>query len=265
MKFTRRIVLSILTTLALLAPALTQAETAEQKGLRIATEAANRSDGYRDITSTGEMILRTASGQTAERRFDASWISTSNNASRSLLIFRWPGDIRNTALLTHVYTGKNDDQWLFLPAMERVRRISGSGRSGSFVGSEFAFEDMVDQEVDKFRHKWVEDGRCPSGGTCHIIDRVPTTNSGYRLQRIWLDTKELRLQQVMYFDRRGAHLKTLVISGYKLYKGRFWRASRMDMVNHLTGASTRLNWGNYQFDRGLSPNSFTVNALRRIK
>lgn len=267
MTLIRRSFLSAVLGLAVFASGLSDvsAETAEQKGLRIATEASNRSDGYKDITSSGEMILKTSSGQTATRRFDSSWISTRGGESRSLLIFRWPGDIRNTALLTHVYSGKNDDQWLFLPALERVRRISGSGRSGSFVGSEFAFEDMADQEIDKFQHTWVADQSCPRSGTCHVIDRVPKTRSGYSRQRIWLDTAELRLQQVQYFDRRGAHLKTLSISGYRQYDGRFWRASQMDMLNHLTGASTRLTWGDYKFDQGLQENAFTVNALRRIR
>lgn len=265
MSLIRRSVLAALLGCFSLAAGLAAAETAEQRGLRLATEASNRTGGYQDISSSGEMILRTSSGQTATRRFDSSWISTGNNASRALLIFRWPGDIRNTALLTHVYAGKNDDQWLFLPAMERVRRISGSGRSGSFVGSEFAYEDMVDQEVDKFRHTWIADQRCPTSGTCHVIDRIPTGSSGYSRQRIWLDTAELRLQQVQFFDRRGAHLKTLSITGYRKYNGRFWRASRMNMINHLTGASTELTWDGYRFNQGLPASAFTTNALRRIR
>ncbi|MFK7835031.1 MAG: outer membrane lipoprotein-sorting protein [Sulfitobacter sp.] len=265
MKLIRRTVLSA--ALGLIAftalPAL--AETAQERGLRLASEASSRNGGYDDIQVTGEMILKTASGQTAERRFDSNWVSTGTGQSRSIMVFRWPGDIRNTALLTHVFKGKKDDQWLFLPAMQRVRRISGSGRSGSFVGSEFAFEDMADQEVDKFRHQWIADQRCPQGGTCHVIDRKPASASGYSRQRIWLDSKELRLMQVQYFDRRGSHLKTLVFSGYRKYAGKFWRASRMDMVNHLTGASTRLNWKGYKFNKGLNPNKFTVNALRRLR
>lgn len=265
MTFRRKISMWLVVCCTAFAASFALAETAQEKGLRIATAASDRNAGYKDIVSSGEMILKTASGQSAERRFESSWISTGRGASRSLLIFKWPGDIRNTALLTHVFTGKKDDQWLFLPAMERVRRISGTGRSGSFVGSEFAFEDMVDQEVDKFKHTWIADQRCPGGGNCHVIDRVPTTKSGYSRQRIWLDTAELRLQQVQYFDRRGAHLKTLAVSGYRKYKGRFWRASRMDMVNHLTGASTRLNWNGYKFDQGLRETTFTVNALRRIR
>lgn len=120
-------------------------------------------------------------------------------------------------------------------------------------------------EVDKFKHNWIADERCPGSGQCHVIDGVPTTKSGYSRQRIWLDTAELRLQQVQYFDRRGAHLKTLSVSGYRKYSGRFWRASRMDMINHLTGASTRLNWKGYTFNNGLNENGFTVNALRRMR
>lgn len=265
MNIIHRTVCAALVAFAALVGTIATAQTAAQKGLSIATEASDRNGGYDDITVSGEMILKTSSGQTATRRFDANWISTGNDSSRSLLIFRWPGDIRNTALLTHIFTGKNDSQWLFLPAMERVRRISGSGRSGSFVGSEFAFEDMADQEVDKFKHVWIADQRCPGSGTCHVIDRVPTSNSGYSRQRVWYDTGEFRLQQVQYFDRRGAHLKTLSVSGYRKYNNRFWRASRMDMVNHLTGATTRLNWKDFKFNKGLNPNSFTVNALRRIQ
>ena len=196
MKLIRRDFLGAAVGLIVLMTGFAQAETAQERGLRLATEASDRSGGYQDISVSGEMILRTASGQSAERRFDANWFSNSKGASRSLLIFRWPGDIRNTALLTHVFTGKKNDQWLFLPALERVRRISGSGRSGSFVGSEFAFEDMADQEADKFKHQWVADQGCPGSGKCHVIDRVPTSKSGYSRQRIWLDTSELRLQQV---------------------------------------------------------------------
>ncbi|MEW9920224.1 outer membrane lipoprotein-sorting protein [Marimonas sp. MJW-29] len=260
----RREILAGAAGLALFGGRAARAETARERGLRIATDASNRRGGYRDISATGEMVLRTASNQTSNRRFDASWIDAGRNDSRSLLIFRWPGDIRNTALLTHAYPTKTDDQWLFLPAMERVRRIRGSGRSGSFVGSEFAFEDMVDQEVAKFDHIWIADERCPGSGTCHVIDMIPRSPSGYSRQRVWLDTKELRLQRVQYFYRGGAHLKTLTVGKYRLYNNRFWRAGQMVMENHLTGAGTTLNWKDYVFDRGLNANAFTVNALRRI-
>lgn len=242
------------------------AETPAEKGLRIAREASERTRGYGDLSVSGEMTLISKGGQTSSRRFDAKWVENANDGgSRSLLIFRWPGDIRNTALLTHANAGANDDQWLYLPSLAKVRRISSSGRSGSFVGSEFAFEDMVDQEIDKFDHTWVADEPCPDSGMCYVIDRRPRDSSGYSLQRVWFDMENLRIQQVKYFDRRGANLKTLRISGYKLYNGEYWRASKMVMENHLTGKSTELIWDNYKFNVGVNPNTLTPNALKRIR
>lgn len=240
-----------------------RAQSAAERGTQLAREASNRQSGFQDISVQGEMILRSQGGHESVRRFDSSWLSIAPGETRTLLVFRWPGDIRNTALLTHAYSDRRDDQWLYLPAMERVRRISGSGRSGSFVGSEFAYEDMADQEVSKYTHVWIRDEANPAG-RCHVIERSPQNRSGYSLQRIWLDIAELRLQQVQYFDRGGAHLKTLTLSDYRRYNGRFWRAGRMDMVNHLVGSSTRLIWDGYVFDQGLNPNAFSVNALRRI-
>jgi outer membrane lipoprotein-sorting protein len=210
------------------------------------------------------MVLIAKGGLTSTRKFDAQWVEVSGGA-RSLLVFRWPGDIRNTALLTHSFDGKRDDQWLYLPALSKVRRISSSGRSGSFVGSEFAFEDMVDQETATFDHTWVRDERCPTSGTCHVIDRRPRTKSGYSLQRVWFDTGHLRIQQVAYFNRSGAQVKTLIISGYKLYQGRFWRAAKMEMRNHQTGKATVLTWSGFKFNSGVNPNALTPNALKRIR
>ncbi|MDF0601876.1 outer membrane lipoprotein-sorting protein [Psychromarinibacter sp. C21-152] len=264
MHLTRRVLLTGAAAAALV-PSAVAAQSAREKGERIAREAAARTEGYGDLSATGEMILKSAGGQTSTRRFDVKWVETGGGASRSLLVFNWPGDIRNTALLTHSYEGRSDDQWLWLPSLNKVRRISSSGRSGSFVGSEFAYEDMTDQEVEEFTHTWVQDGAGPGGIACHIVDRRPKSASGYSLQRVWFDRQHLRVQQVQYFDRRGAHLKTLRVSGYRLYQGRFWRAGRMDMQNHLTGKATTLTWSNYRFDTGVNPNVLTPNALKRIR
>lgn len=260
MSFVFRLIAAIL---LLTTPAL--AQTAAEKGLRIAREASERGSGWVDLAVSGEMTLISKGGQTSTRRFDAQWVENAGGGSRSLLIFRWPGDIRNTALLTHTYDNRRDDQWLYLPSLSKVRRISSSGRSGSFVGSEFAFEDMVDQDIDRFEHVWVRDEPCPTAGRCHVIDRSPRDKSGYSLQRVWFDTKNLRIQQVKYFDRRGANLKTLLVTGYKLYAGRYWRAEKMTMRNHLTGKATVLNWRDYRFNVGVNPNTLTPNALKRIR
>ena len=261
MTFLKKIPLLLMLAAAPLTPAL--AQSAEQKGEEIVNRAQAQGAGWRDSSSSGQMILYTQGGAQSERRFNAKGLEGSgNNPSASLLVFEWPGDVRDTALLTYSYENKADDQWLYLPSVGRVKRISSSARSGSFMGSEFAYEDMTDQGPDDFNHKWVEDSGCPvGGGTCHVIDRTPKKNSGYALQRIWMNASNLYVVQVQYFDRAGKHVKTLQSSGHKKY-GRYWRASKMRMVNHLTGKSTDLLWSNFKFGNGFSANDFNVQALK---
>ncbi len=254
---------AIIFTLILASPLA--AETAEQKGERIARAADDADDGFGDFTVDGEMILKTARGAQSKRRFDTKTIEErAKSVQKSILVFDWPGDIRDTALLTHTFAGREDAQWLFLPSVGRVKKVAGSGRSGSFVGSEFAYEDMVEQESGNYSHTWLADERCPTGaGSCYKINRIPKHKSGYSSQIVWIDKAELRYQTIQYFDRRGQLLKTLNISGYKKYIGKIWRPSKMVMVHHLTKKSTVLRWSNYNFNVGLNPSEFTRNALTR--
>lgn len=254
-----------LSALLLVSPAL--AETAAEKGYRIARQSADTETGFRDLSVEGEMILYSSRGSTSTRRFTSRTVENDDNqGSKSLLIFDWPGDIRNTALLTHSYDTARDDQWLFLPAVRKVRRISSSGRSGAFVGSEFAYEDMLDQNVDEFTYVWQRTEPCPNApGACDVIDRTSKNSTSYSLQRVWIDQRDNRTRVIQYFDRRGAHLKTLTISAYRRYKNAYWRPGFMDMTNHLTGKRTELTWSNYRFDTGVNPTEFSPNALRNIR
>lgn len=256
----------VVLALAITAPSTAGAQTAEQKGYQIAKKAEAVDTGYRDYTASGKMVLRSKSGRRSERSFNFKNLEGRKSGDKTILVFNWPGDIRDTALLTHAYAEKDDNQWLYLPALRRVKRISSSSRSGSFVGSEFAYEDMVSQELDKFTYRWIADQQCPGSALpCHVIDRFPKFKSGYSRQRVWLDTKHFRVQQVHYFDRRKAHLKTMRATKYRLYNKKFWRASQMTMTNLLTGKSTDLRWKKYRFSVGLSRNAFGVNTLKNLR
>lgn len=246
-------------------PAL--AETAAEKGERIARASSEGESGFSDFTVEGEMILFSARGATSTRRFGMRTVENpTDDGSRSLLIFEWPGDIRNTALLTHSFDRAADDQWLYLPAVGKVRRISGSGRAGSFVGSEFAYEDMLDQNVDEFTHEWLRAEACPANPlTCDVIDRRARGSSSYSLQRLWIDQRDRRVRAVQYFDRRGAHLKTLAMAEYRRHENRYWRPGLMVMTNHLTGKKTELRWSGHRFNQGANATDFTPNALRNIR
>jgi outer membrane lipoprotein-sorting protein len=244
------------------------AQSPAERGLEIARLGAERAEGYQDTAASGEMILRNAGGQESVRRFVSSTLEMPNDGDRTLFVFEWPADIDGTALLTHAHKTGDDDQWLYLPALKRVKRISSSNRSGSFVGSEFTYEDLVPTEVEKYTYWYWYEEPCPPDPlvTCHVYERRPTgQDSGYTRQVVWRDTEAYRIRQVEYYDRREERLKTLVIDGYSLYEDRFWRPARMEMVNHLNGKSTVMTWSDYRFATGLGEQDFTTRALERTR
>lgn len=250
------------------APAMAQSapQSAEQKGKALAVEADKRDTGWVDSRASLKMILGTKDGQQrAVRELDSKALERTPNTDgdKSLIVFRAPKDVQNTALLTYNHVTGNDDQWIYLPALKRVKRIASANRSGPFMGSEFAYEDFAAAEIEKFTYKWLKDEPCGQM-TCHVIERVPTySNSGYARQVAWMDQPELRVQRVDYYDKRGKLLKTLTSSQWKQYEGKFWRAHDMNMVNHQTGKTTRLTWGPFQLKTGLSANDFTETSLAR--
>jgi outer membrane lipoprotein-sorting protein len=231
------------------------AQTPEQKGYAIAQKADALGSNFRDFTADGKMVLRTGGGE-AVRQFSFK-SQKLRGGSQSILVFSWPGDIRDTGLLTVSAGGRSDDQWIFLPAARRVKRISSSSRSGSFVGSEFSYEDMTDQGLDDFTYRWVRDEGC-----CNIVERYPKGASSYAKQVVWFNKGSGLVDRVEFHPKRGNAQKVLDISGYRQY-GSVWRPSQMVMSNLLTSRSTILSWSNYRFNAGLSANDFTTRALER--
>ena len=246
-------------------PALAQGETPEEKGLRLALEASASNEGFGDFTAGLTMVLRDRQGRESIRQMRFKVLEVPGDGDKSLFVFDQPRDVQGTALLTHAHANTQDDQWLYLPALERVKRISASTRSGSFMGSEFSYEDMSAPEVEEYTYRYLRDEPCGELA-CTVTEQFPLDEkSGYSRKIIWQDTGELRTWKMELYDRRNSHLKTLTFSDYELYLDRFWRAGEQTMVNHLTGASTVLHWTDFRFGTGLEDGEFTQTALRRVR
>ena len=188
-----------------------------------------------------------------------------DDGDKSMIIFEDPADVKGTALLTFSHKTGDDDQWLYLPALKRVKRISSSNKSGPFMGSEFAYEDLSSQEVEKYTYSYLRDETL-DGVETFVIERYPVdTKSGYTRQVVWLDKDEYRVRKIDFYDRKASHLKTLVIGDYKLYLEKFWRPLAMQMVNHQTGKSTDLQWSEYLFQNGFSDRDFDRNSLQKVR
>ncbi len=241
------------------------AQTAEEQGLAIAREADRRDLGFGDFTARMEMILRNRQGEESTRRLRISTLEMKDDGDKSLSVFDEPADVKGTALLTFTHKKGEDDQWLYLPALKRVKRIASSNKSGPFMGSEYAYEDVSSQEVEKYTYKYLRDEPCDDK-TCFVIERYPVDkNSGYTRQTVWFDQAEYRPWKIDYYDRKDSLLKTLVWRGYRQYLGKYWRADEMFMQNHQNGKSTVLKWQDYKFHAGLKEGDFSEASLSRAR
>ncbi len=242
-----------------------RAETPEDKGLAIAIEADKRDSGWIDQTADMTMILKNKNGDSTTRTMSIKSLEVNGDGDKSLLIFDNPPDVKGTAFLSHTHSLTPDDQWLYLPALKRVKRIASANKSGPFVGSEFAYEDLSSQEVEKYGYQWLRDETL-DGRDSFVMERYPAYEySGYTRQVLWLDKEMYQPLKLEFYDRKNALLKTLIFSEYQQYLEQYWRASRMDMSNQQTGKSTILTWENYQFKTGLSDRDFDKNTLKRAR
>jgi hypothetical protein len=241
------------------------ADDAAERGLVLMQEAHSRDAGWGDARAELEMILKNSQGEQSRRELRIDSFEIEHDGDLSLAVFDAPRDIKGTAFLSHTHVLTADDQWLFLPALKRVKRIASANKSGPFVGSEFAYEDLSSREVEKYTYRWLRD-EPHDGRPCSVIEARPTyPHSGYTRQVVWLDQDIHRPLRIDFYDRKDSLLKTLTAADHNQYRERHWRPARMHMLNHQTGKSTELLWRNYQFKLGLTKRDFDQNRLKRMR
>ena len=246
-------------------PLLAQAQSAEQKGLQIAQQADAYDAGFGDFQADMKMTLKSRKGQLSTRKIRIKTLEVEGDGDKSMSIFDQPADVKGTAMLTFSHGLKPDEQWLYLPAIKRVKRISSRNKSGPFMGSEFAFEDLGSQEVEKYHYKFLREEPC-GDYQCYVIERTPAYKfSGYSKIITWLDKDGYRMVKADFYDRKNELLKTLTASNYQQYLDHYWRAGKMEMVNQQKGKSTILEWSNYRFKTGLSDRDFKPQSLKRAR
>jgi len=237
----------------------------EKKGLEIAIEADLRDKGFGDSSASLEMILRNRHGETSQRQLRNKTLEVADDGDKVIIIFDTPRDVKGTAFLSFTHKLEADDQWLYLPALKRVKRIASRNKAGPFMGSEFAYEDISSQEVEKYTYRYIKDETFDNRDH-FVIERDPVDpKSGYKRQRVWIDKTEYRFWKIDFYDRKDTLLKTLNYNDYNQYLKKFWRANIMEMTNHQTGKSTRLTWQKFKFQNGFSENEFTKNALKKAR
>lgn len=243
-----------------------KAQTPQEKGFEIAAKYDRMDRGFGTSIAELEMILKNAAGQSTTRTLEIKTLEKASEdvGDKSVTFFFTPPDVEGTALLSHAKILDSDDQWLFLPELARVKRISSSNKSGPFVGSEFSFEDLTAAELGKYAYEWLEETTLDG----MVVDKVKQTprykRSGYTHLIAYYDRDIHQVRKIEFYNRGGAHFKTLSQTEFKNFGGTIYRPMVLQMNNHLTGKSTTLRAKSYEFGVNLNENEFRPSALSQL-
>jgi hypothetical protein len=219
--------------------------------------------GYKDELVVYKMVLVNAKGDRSERSLEVRTLEGPAVGDKTLVIFKDPPDVRGTTLLTHENRAGDDDQWLYLPALRRARRIATANRAGSFVGSELAYEDLVPNEITKYQYKYLRDDTL-DGVPVWMVESVPRTkDSGYSRREIFVRRDNHQTVRVIFYDRKGERLKVGRWDGWSQIAGKRWQPRAIRMENTQTGKSTILEVTDVKIGNGYSPDDFSTRALER--
>ncbi|MEO1080311.1 MAG: outer membrane lipoprotein-sorting protein [Pseudomonadota bacterium] len=264
-------------TLALgfLLPALATAQSSEEllspdpavRGFAIAQRSDASDAGFGSSTVTLTMTLGDSRGRetTRELQIDTLEKEGEGNGDWSVTRFFSPPDVEATALLSQARILDSDNQWLYLPALRRVKRISSANKSGPFVGSEFAFEDLTASELGKYAYTYLGTEALEDGTEVDKLRCDPRyERSGYTKLFCYFDTSTYQARRLEFFDRGGRLLKTLDLLDYRRYPDGYYRSHLQRMQNHLTGKSTVLRFGSFDFGIDLQRRDFEPAALQEF-
>ena len=261
---TNRLGSFILTAVFIAGSAFSNADPAKGRAIFESVDAAE--SGYVDSSVDLKMVLVSRKGKTTQRALTIRQLEVPTDADKALFVFHEPKTISGTGLLSHGHKEQSDDQWLFVPSLKRVKKISSRDKSGPFVGSEFSYEDLSQSDVDDFTYFFLREEECGEL-TCAVVERTPIDKfSGYSKQTVWVDLEAFRIHRIDYLDRKGQPLKQLTASEFRQYGNGQWKAHILSMDNLKSGRKTDLIWGNFEFENGYTDTrDFSTNALRRAR
>ncbi len=258
MKFTTLITILLLTVSGLSAQTLT--------GREIAQKVKDRPDGD---TRSSEMTMKLINkrGRMRERKVVSYSMDYGKNMKdkKTLMFFQYPGDVKGTGFLTWDYDeiGKDDDKWLYLPAMKKTRRISGSSaKKDYFMGTDFTYDDMGSRNIDEDDHKLLREEEV-DGHKCWVLESTSKDSRDIYSKKVsWVRQDCDVSVKVEYYDKMNKLHRVLVLSDIEKVEG-FWIAKKMDMKNVQTNHETIITIANPKYNIPLEESTFTVAKLEK--
>jgi hypothetical protein len=205
-----------------------------------------------------------ASGEAKERRITVSSITTASGRSKTLARFTEPRDVAGTAILTWGSdAGEPGDQWFFLPAMHKAKRVASGGRRVRFMGTDFSYEDLAPEDPSAWTYANDGEGEV-EGAACWFFVATPVSASvdtGYSKRRLSLRKDNLYIVRRELFDSAGQLAKIQTDRKLVQVSGSARRADEITMEDKVAGTSTVLVIREREHGKGLKEETFTTAAL----
>ena len=221
----------------------------------------------RDEVETSVMKIYSKAGEVKERRLVSYALTPRDELTKTLLRFLAPRDVENTALLTWEGQDGHDDQWLYLPATRRVKRIAASGKKNRFMGTDFSYEDLSPENLALHTYALLG-SESVDGNDCYVVEARPSSerqavDSGYSRRKVWIRKDNYATVKQEFYERKGRLEKVGISRDLVNVTGTLWRAREVEMRDVQAGTRTVMVVESRSLDTGLKASFFTEAELTR--
>lgn len=246
---------------ALLLSAAPVSVAQQMSGPEIVDKTYNRPQGD-DQTASLKMTLRNSRGDTRVRDIK-QFTKDMGDEEKSIMFFTAPADVAGTSFMNWTYDDeRNDDQWIYLPALRKVKRISSESKSDYFMGSDFTYDDLGDRKLDEDEHKLLREEEV-DGKACYVVESVPVDpDYMYSKTITWIEKDTYIGLKKEFYDEDGEQLKTLTIKKYEYISG-FDIVTRSEMHNVQKDHKTIMELTDVEVNTGVQSGMFTERMMMR--
>ena len=181
---------------------------------------------------------------------------------RYFIYFHTPPDVKDMTFMVWKYPGKDDDRWLFIPAIKLVKRIAASDKRSSFVGSDFSFEDVSGRDAEEDNHSLLKEEMF-NGKNTYVIKSVPKNegSADYSYKVSWIDKESFIPLKEEYYDKRGELYKVFTADVVKEIQD-FPTVTKRTMKNVQSGHRTEVTFEEVGYNNGIGDEIFSERYLR---
>jgi len=217
------------------------------------------------VSIRSRMVIQAKDGSTSERVID-NYSKDGPNGARNVIVFQQPASVAGSRFLTMANKNAPDDRWIFLPSLGKVRRIASSEGSGSFMGTDFSYDDIsaTSRGAELDTHTLLREENL-GGAACYVIQSVPKDSSfQYSKMVQWIAKDTFIIMKIELYDKRNTLVKTVEMSGIKTIQNRL-TATVTKMTTHAAGTSTTITYEIIKYNDPIPEGVFTTAYLETGK